>query len=195
MMENKTYKSKYPWIPKEYYAAVMYACKLIRDNGNYNKSIRIASNYYDVDEDTLSKHVRARQAAGQKGKTRKYKYYVSLCFKPSFDLLFPDDFTRYAITDFDEYIDRFYFIGPLRCTNEENAMKKSKRVNLRLPYRDIPDWFRNIYDDVLEIHEFENKEDAQKFIDEYKLTTETLIKYSDKCLYTGEFESIEDEAC
>ena len=184
---------KYPYIPKQYYAAVMYACKLIRYHGNYNTAIRISSNHYGVDADTLSKHVRARQAAGQKRKTRKYKYYVSLCFKSSWDLKFPDDFERYPITDFDEYIERFYFIGPLRCATEENAIEKSKRVNLRLPYRGIPDWYRNIYDDILEIHEFENKEDAQKFIDEYNLTTKTLIKYSDKCHYTGVFESFEDE--
>ena len=171
----------------------MYACKLIREHGNYNKAIRIASSHYDVDADTLSKHVRARQAAGQKGKTRKYKYYVSLCFKPNWIISFPDDFWREDVTELKDYIERFYLIGPLRCTNEENAIEKSKRVNFRLPFRDVPDWFRNMYDDILEIHEFENKEDAQKFIDEYKLTTKTLIKYSDKCHYTGEFESFEDE--
>lgn len=69
---------KYPYIPREYYAAVMYACKMIRQYGNFNRSVRIAANYYDVDEETLAEHIRKRQAAGQKVKTtgRKYKYFV-----------------------------------------------------------------------------------------------------------------------
>lgn len=60
--------SKYPWIPREYYAATMFACKMIRENGYFNKAIDIASSYYGVDYDTLEGHVRARQAAGQRGR-------------------------------------------------------------------------------------------------------------------------------
>lgn len=67
---------KYPYIPKDYYPAVMFACKMIRENGYFNKAISIASGYYGVDEGELSKHVRARQAAGQRGKKRgKFKKY------------------------------------------------------------------------------------------------------------------------
>lgn len=40
------WKSKYPWIPKEYYAAVMFACKMIRENGCCNKDVHIAADYY-----------------------------------------------------------------------------------------------------------------------------------------------------
>lgn len=43
-------KSKYPWIPKEYYAAVMFACKMIRENGCCNKDVHIAADYYGVSE-------------------------------------------------------------------------------------------------------------------------------------------------
>lgn len=68
--------TKYPWIPKEYYAAVMFACKMLRENGFFNRSITTAANYYGVDPDVLAKHVRARQAAGQRGKKRgTYKTY------------------------------------------------------------------------------------------------------------------------
>lgn len=69
---------KYPYIPREYYAAVMFACKMIRQNGYFNKAINTAANYYGVDADEVEYHVRARQAAGQKGtaKGRKYHYYI-----------------------------------------------------------------------------------------------------------------------
>lgn len=72
---------KYPYIPKEYYAAVMYACKIIRETGNFNRAVRIASSYYDVDDEILERHIRKRQGAGQKGKAsptknKKYKYFV-----------------------------------------------------------------------------------------------------------------------
>lgn len=62
--------SKYPWIPQEYYSAVMFACKMIRENGMFNRAIETSANYYNVDGDELEKHVRARQAAGQRGKQR-----------------------------------------------------------------------------------------------------------------------------
>lgn len=79
---------KYPYIPREYYAAVMFACKMIRENGYFNKAIQRAADYYDVDEDELAKHVRARQGAGQKGTTRKYKWYLLLTVE---DCMAPDD--------------------------------------------------------------------------------------------------------
>lgn len=67
---------KYPFVPKEYYAAVMYACYLIRKYGTFNRAIKTAADKYSVDESELEKHIRKRQGAGQKGKTRKYKWYV-----------------------------------------------------------------------------------------------------------------------
>lgn len=66
--------AKYPWIPRKYYPAVMYASKMIRETGFFNKAIETAADYYDVDEDEVAKHVRARQAAGQKAKSVKFKY-------------------------------------------------------------------------------------------------------------------------
>jgi hypothetical protein len=67
---------KYPFVPKEYYPAVMYDCQLIRKYGTFNRAIKAAADKYSVDESELEKHVRKRQGAGQKGKTRKYKWYV-----------------------------------------------------------------------------------------------------------------------
>lgn len=74
MSDKKKYK--YPFIPREYYPAVMFACKLIREGEGFNTAVSIASNYYEVDEEEVIKRIRARQAAGQKGKTRKYRYYA-----------------------------------------------------------------------------------------------------------------------
>ena len=72
---------KYPYIPKAYYGAVMFACKLLRETGNKNKSVQTAARYYDVDEAEVRKHVDRRAAAGAKGKKstakdRKYKWFV-----------------------------------------------------------------------------------------------------------------------
>ena len=79
MKGNKDKNSyRYPYIPKSEFPAVMYACKIIRGKGWYNKAIRIASRKYGVNEDVISKHVRARISAGVKAKyvPFSYKYFV-----------------------------------------------------------------------------------------------------------------------
>ena len=67
---------QYPLVPRKYWPAVQFACKMIRENGYRNKAIRIAANYYGVDEDELSKHVAARSAAGKRPKGYKMKWFV-----------------------------------------------------------------------------------------------------------------------
>ena len=66
---------KYPLIPKKYYAAVMFACKMIREHKTFNKSCEIAANYYNVDEQQVRKHVSARAAAGHKGVKQGKQYW------------------------------------------------------------------------------------------------------------------------
>lgn len=67
---------KYPWVPKECYPAVVFACKMIRENGYFNRAIHTAAKYYKVDGKKLESLVRERQAAGQQGKKRgTYKTY------------------------------------------------------------------------------------------------------------------------
>lgn len=74
--------SKYPYIPnKKMYAAVMGACRYIREEGYFNKAVSYYADRYGVDEEELAKHIRARQSAGQKGrksasKGKKYKYFL-----------------------------------------------------------------------------------------------------------------------
>lgn len=69
--------NRYPYISdKKMYAAVMGACSYIRDKGYFNKAVSYYADKYGVDPDELAKEIRKRQGAGQKGKTRKYKYYL-----------------------------------------------------------------------------------------------------------------------
>lgn len=69
--ENSKKQYTYPYIPKEYYPAVMFACKIIRENGWFNKAINTAAKYYGVNREELKSHVRARQGAGQRAKNQK----------------------------------------------------------------------------------------------------------------------------
>jgi hypothetical protein len=62
---------KYPYIPKDYYPAVMLACKIIRERKAFHWAINSAVKYYGVDQEELERYVRARQAAGQRGRKRK----------------------------------------------------------------------------------------------------------------------------
>ena len=51
------YQKKSDWIPREYYAAVRFAAKMVRETGWFNKAVRTAANYYDVDEEMLGKYL------------------------------------------------------------------------------------------------------------------------------------------
>lgn len=71
-------KYKYPYIAdKKLYAAVMLACKMIRDSGWFHKVVSYCADKYNVPEEDIEKEIRKRQAIGQKGKKRvPFKYYV-----------------------------------------------------------------------------------------------------------------------
>lgn len=58
------------------YAPVMFACKMIRQDGYFNRAVSTAAKYYNVDADEVTNHVRARQAAGQQGTFYKRKFGV-----------------------------------------------------------------------------------------------------------------------
>ena len=121
---------KYPYIPKEYYPAVMFACKMIRENGYYNKAIETAASYYGVDRDELDKHVRARQGAGQKGKQRKYNYYVIAGYT-----YYNADGTCscWDYTD-DDYL-KHAIVGVFKATSEENAVFQAEKKYESFEYR------------------------------------------------------------
>lgn len=70
---------KYSWIPKEYYPAVMFAAKLVRQSGWFNKACRTAANYYGVDEDKVREYLSKRSHEGQAAKpkpAKKRAYFV-----------------------------------------------------------------------------------------------------------------------
>ena len=105
-------KYKYPYIPKKYYLAVMFACKLIREYGYFNRAIKIASGYYKVDPDEIEAHVRARQAAGQKEK--EWDTYKKYRFKGKYSV-FNDGYYCEPETPFDHTI---------KAINLRNAKKR-----------------------------------------------------------------------
>jgi len=76
--------AKYPYIAdKRMYAAVMGACKWIRESGYFNKAVRYYANKYNVSEKELAAEIRKRQGAGQKAKgttAREYKYYTVILY-------------------------------------------------------------------------------------------------------------------
>ena len=100
--------SKYPYIPdKKMFAAVMFACKLIRETGYFNKAVEEAAYYYGVDEEELKRHIRERQSAGQKGKAkgRKYRWFILNKYETT---------DAHGLFDYKEYT-------IVRATNYKNA--------------------------------------------------------------------------
>lgn len=59
---------KYPWVPREYFAAMMGALKMIQDTGHFNKAVNYYSGKYNVDPNTLVKYIKERQGIEQKDK-------------------------------------------------------------------------------------------------------------------------------
>lgn len=144
-------KYKYPYIPKDYYPAVMLACKIIREDGTFNKAINSAVKYYGVDKDELIKHVRARQGAGQRGKSRgKYKYYAVGFFTAS------DHYTGFTST-FKKYTNQFKVV---KATNRKNAEKQI--------YEKYDSWGSKSFAFIQYLEEVDNKDKAEKLICAWK---------------------------
>ena len=137
---------KYPYVPKEYYTAVIFACKMIRENGYFNKAIKTAANYYGVDADELEKHVRKRQGAGQKGKSRKYFYYV-VTYYPSGE----DDMKLYEMTP-EELLSqcREQTVKATSAANAEHAISNTDRY--------LTQW-----NEIVAMKGFEKEKEAKTF--------------------------------
>jgi len=73
------------YIEKNLWLATNFAAKMIRETGHRNKSIRIASGYYNVDEDDVSKQLSIRQSKGQKGKKRGKFYWFTYIGKMDYE--------------------------------------------------------------------------------------------------------------
>lgn len=112
---------KYPYIPKKYYKPVMFACKMIRETGYFNKAINTAARYYGVDADEVAKHVRARQGAGQKGKTRSYNIYGIVALRSCIGGHDLDEHAHWSY--FEEDFKQNTIFSIKKATSESNAIK------------------------------------------------------------------------
>lgn len=129
-------KTIYPYIKdKNMYAAVMGACSYIRDTGYFHKAVSYYADKYKVDEKELEREIRKRQAAGQKGKTRKYKYFVVKGYTDYWvhdydvDLLF----SQYYPEKWRE--ERKYVARIIKAANRENAEKQIPKGTLDRDFR------------------------------------------------------------
>ena len=148
---------KYPYIPKEYYPAVMYACSLIRKYGTFNRAIRSAANKYDLDEDEIEKHVRKRQGAGQKGSTRKYKYYLVIGYTDYWINTYDVDilFSQYEPEKWEKERQMVHRI--IKATSVKNAEKQIPKGSLDRDFR-----MRGNCISRYRISEYDTMEEAKK---------------------------------
>lgn len=115
---------KYPYIPKEYYPAVMYACSNIRKYKTFHWAVNAATKKYGVDAEKVAKYVRERQGAGQKGKSRSYKFYV-VCGWSDEWVGYPGDELLWSQADPQKWRENRRFCGKvIRAMNEENMRKQ-----------------------------------------------------------------------
>lgn len=152
---------KYPYIPKDYYPAVMYACNCIKKYGTFNVACEAAANKYGVDSDIVKKHVRARQGAGQKNKTRSYKYYVVVGWTDKWLRNFDYDILL-SQEDHDKWKqERKIWSKVIKATSQENAKKQIPSGTMG---RDSFLYGEHITD--CELSEFETQNDAEAELDD-----------------------------
>ena len=150
--------SKYPYIPnKRMFAAVMGACSYIRETGYFNKAVSYYADKYSVDEKELASHIRARQAAGQKGRTsaskgRKYKWFF-VC--------------ETIFTDADPVPDYHYPEIVRGLTPQTVERRYSDHDFIRTMREDYGGNYAPSYDHVV-IASFNTKEEAEKNLPHWK---------------------------
>lgn len=159
---------KYPYIAdKKMYAAVMGACKWIRESGYFNKAVSYYADRFGVDEDELAKHIRARQGAGQKGKKRgTYKWFIVLTWESC------DADGEGHLVDIDIR----------KALNNKNAKHSWRSYNRANDYGGNYSAFR--FDDIY--GEYESKEMAEKECD--LLEDKIKKRYGNKAVWQWDFE-------
>lgn len=124
---------------KNLYKAVMLACKILRDEGHFNKAINSASKYYDIEKDEIIKYVRMRQGHGQKLANKKS----------------PRKYFYYALKVKGDYYGEGCFMR--KATSSQNAENQI--------YEDLSEVGPFC---IKEVKEFENKEDCEKCVAKMK---------------------------
>lgn len=155
---------KLPYIPdKDLYAAVMFACKMVRENGYFNKDCGIAADYYDVDVDEVKRYVRIAQGRGQKQANKrkpkvKYKWYAVYYV---IDFLADNDFGNYQADDctIEELVEKAK-VEIKRATNMDNVEKAI------LHSQNYERGWGTYLQDAFKILEFDTKKQAEQFIRE-----------------------------
>lgn len=156
-------KYKYPFIPKEYYPAVMYACNCIRKYGTFNVAVNTAAKTYGVSSEIIAKYVRERQGAGQKGTTREYKYFVVIGWHDRWIHEYDVEmlWSQYDPEEWKQKRDKVAII--IKATSKENAIKK------------IPNGKMNRYGEMsgdvicdYEIIEFSTEKEVNAYIESIK---------------------------
>lgn len=151
---------KYPFIPKEYYPAVMYACSCIRKYGTFNVAVNTAAKAYGVDSEMVAKYVRERQGAGQKGAKREYSFFVVVGWLDRWingydlDILW----SQYEPNEWKEQRKQVAIV--IKATDKDNAKKKIPNGKM--------DRYGRISGDVIrdyEIIEFKTEKEANAYID------------------------------
>lgn len=150
---------KYPYIPKEYYPAVMYACSCIRKYGTFNVAVRSAASKYGLDEDEIAKHVRKRQGAGQKGISRKYKWYVVSGWTDEWWQMHDYDILWSQEDPEDWKENREYVVNIIKATSVSNMKKQIPSGELDRDYRLTGKCVTNI-----EYKEFATEAEAKEYI-------------------------------
>ena len=157
--------SYFEYIPdKKMYAAVIGACKYIRDTGFFNKAVRYYSDKYGVNEDELKNHIMKRSKAGRKAKgktTYKFKYYiVETCTQSEAT---PEPFKEYKV---------------LKGTKARNVEDRCNELDEKFSKRNDNGSVYSIYRYSSVIKEFENKDDAIKYCE--KMYDEQMVKEVEK---------------
>lgn len=154
---------KLPYIPnKKLYAAVMGACKWIREDGCFNKATSYYSDKYNVSVDDVRKYVRIAQGNGQKKaneKRPKRKYYwfaIEYAYWTLHDVGFCGiDYLR-------DHSQKYYAVKKgLSEDSVTRAMTKNERV--------FGDY--DHYKQFLRIEKFDTEQHAQQKVNEW--TNET----------------------
>jgi len=147
--------TKYPWIPRKYYPAVMYACRIIREHKAWNVAIETAARLYQVDKATLADIIRKRQAAGQQGMKRKYSWYaLHFSTGTEYNDVFDAESARWAI---------------VKATSSENAVHQIYGRYDRYGTTGFDgDW--PLFGEVIR---FDSKLEAEQFVEQAQKETDT----------------------
>lgn len=156
------------WIPGNYYAAVRYANKMIRETGWFNRAIETASDYYNVDEEELKEYVvnwrkecnAAKKAEQQDTDEPYYKWYIVI-----------SDTTTVTMR---EYESPCWSIDVKRSKSFDNLKNKLAEEDYR--YVMQHDWLDTLCYSYIWNEGFSSKKEAEKTKEKVELPTSWSVE-------------------